>query len=85
MASQTELDDLEELDDEFLDARPPVWTRLLWGAVFVLGGVLLLAILAIASVAVITPEYLREPCQRTELVTPAGCSTAGIGGFAGSR
>ena len=88
MASQTELDDFEdfdELDDESVYLRPSVWTRVLWGAVFTIGGALLLALLTLASVAVITPQFFRESCQRTELVTPAGCTTVGVGGFAGSR
>ena len=59
--------------------------RWLWGAVFALGGLLLLAALTIASVAVITPDAFMDACHRPALVMPANCSVGSASPGAGKK
>ena len=59
--------------------------RWLWGVVFTLGGLLLLAALTIASVAVITPDAFVDACHRPALVMPANCSVGSASPEAGEK
>ena len=48
-------------------------TRGLWGVVAVLAAALLLAVVAIASTAILSPDAFVDSCHRPQLLTPLGC------------
>ena len=47
--------------------------RGLWGAVAVIAALLLLAVVAIASTAILSPDAFVDSCHRPQLLTPLGC------------
>lgn len=61
-----------KFDDDVEGARRPL-VRGLWWFVSLLAAVLLLAIVAIASTAILSPDAFLDTCSRPQLVTPLGC------------
>lgn len=48
--------------------------RVIWWVVSILGAVMLLALVAVASTAVLSPDAFVDPCHRPQLLTPASCA-----------
>lgn len=65
--------DPADTDDEFYD-EPSLLTRLLWRVVWVIAALLVLAVVTIASIAMLVPDALTGACVRTQLVRPEQCS-----------
>lgn len=62
----------EESDDGFEPVSGPV-VRGLWWLVSLLAAALVLAVVAIASTAILSPDAFVDSCHRPQLVTPLGC------------
>lgn len=65
-------DRADDSDDE-LRPRTGPFVRAVWWLISVLAAILLLALVAIASTAILSPDAFVDSCHRTQLVTPLGC------------
>lgn len=65
--------DPADSDDEF-DDEPSLLARVLWRLVWVLAALLVLALVTVASIAMLVPDALTGACVRTQLVRPEECS-----------
>lgn len=63
---------IEEPDDDFEPVSGP-FVRGLWWLVSLLAAALVLAVAAIASTAILSPDAFVDSCHRPQLVTPLGC------------
>lgn len=66
----------EEPDGEFEPTSGPL-VRGLWWLVSILAALLVLAVVAIASTALLSPDAFVDSCHRSQLVTPLGCDGEG--------
>ena len=52
------------------------WVRVVWWVVWVLAALMLLAGMAVASTAILSPDAFVDPCRRPQLLTPLSCGSA---------
>lgn len=78
---------MTDTSEEYTEApeqRAGPLLRGLWWVISVLAAVLLLALVAVVSTAILSPDAFVDSCNRTQLVTPLGCEPDEVAPISGS-